>query len=216
MKKALVLGGGSDVGSAIVIALALASYEVVWTYCNTTRQENPGKGIFCDLRDMEQVKNLLAGMKDIDLMVTAAIPFIPFDNLDFEGYLAIRPFLDAHVCAITSAKTVMARGGRIINMLGQSAKHGFSGCAFNAGAFAFLHNLGKSINSKEGREGRLSVCDFLLGPVETRIWNGYPEEKADFLAKAGKFISPQEVAKTVLEYAGMQLLPGECILNAYH
>jgi NAD(P)-dependent dehydrogenase (short-subunit alcohol dehydrogenase family) len=216
MKKALVIGGSSDIGSAIVIALTLANYEVAWTYCNTTRQENPGQGIFCDLRDMGQVKRLLSGMRDIDLMVTAALPFIPSENLDFEGYLAVRPFLDAHVYAITSAKTVMSPGGRIINMLGQSVELGFSGCAFNAGAFAFLHNLGKSINSKEGQEGRLSICDFLLGPVETRIWNGHPEEKAAFLAKAGRFIQPEEVAKTVLEYAGMEELPTVCVLNPYH
>lgn len=216
MKRALVIGGSSDIGSAIVRVLVAAGYDTAWTYFGTVRPENPGRGIFCDLRDMEKVKGLLAGMKDIDLMVMAAIPFVLSDNLDYEGYLAVRPFLDAHVYAITSAKTVVTVGGRIINMLGQSVELGFSGCAFNAGTFAFLHNLGKSINSKEGRAGRLSICDFLLGPVETRIWNGHPEEKAAFLAKAGRFIQPEEVAKTVLEYAGMEKLPKECVLNPYH
>ncbi|NTW13444.1 MAG: hypothetical protein HGA31_00240 [Candidatus Moranbacteria bacterium] len=141
--------------------------------------------------------------------------FIQVDNLDFEGYLAVRPFLDAHVYVICSAKTMMAYGGRIINMLGQSVERGFPGCAFNAGAFAFLHNLGKSINSKEGREGRLFVCDFLLGPVETRIWNGHPTEKEEFRSKVSRFISPQEVANAVVIQAGKDILPGSYVFDTY-
>ncbi|NTW13426.1 MAG: SDR family oxidoreductase [Candidatus Moranbacteria bacterium] len=220
-KKALVIGGGSDIGSAIVKALHAAGYDVVWTYFHTFRPENPGKGICCDLRDMEQVKVLFSGLfddlRDFDLMVTAAIPFLESDNFDFGGYLAIRPFLDAHVYAITSAKAFMSHGGRIINMLGQCVKKGLPGAPFYSGAFTLLHNLGKSINAVEGRAGELSVCDFLLGPVETREWDGLSEDMVnEYRSKVVRFISPKQIADTVVFTAIQEVMPNTCELDAYY
>lgn len=215
-KKALVIGGGSDIGSEVVKALHAAGYDVVWTYFHTDRPENPGKSIRCDLQDMEQVKHLFADLKDIDLMVTAAIPFLE-SNLDFDGYLAIRPFLDAHVYAIASAKMFMSYGGRIINMLGQCVKKGLPGAPFYSGVFTLLHNLGKSINAVEGRAGELSVCDFLLGPVETREWDGLSEEMVnEYRSKVVQFISPKQIADTVVFTANQEVMPNTCELDAYY
>lgn len=211
MKKALVIGGSSDIGSDVVQTLERAGYETVWTYFRTERPENPGQGILCDLRDLKQVEDLFEDLSGVDLLVLSAIPFIG-SVFSFEQYMKMRPFQDAYVYVFTAARRVLKPGGRIISMLGQSAEKGFPSGEFYAATFAYLRNIGISMNVSSVD---VSVCNFLLGPVDTRIWAEYPDEKERFLAKAGSFISSGEVAKAVLEYAAMEKLPMEVILNAY-
>lgn len=217
MKHALVIGGGSDIGSAVVRALIADGWNVTWTYFNTFRDQ-PGTGIRCDLRDLAQVESLFCLVSELDLVVTAAIPFLEADNLDFAGYLAIEPFLRAHVYAMTvGAKSAMRPDGRIVNMLGQCVERGLPGGAFYSGAFAYLHNLGQSINGREGKAGGISVCDILLGPVDTREWNGLSADVVErYRAKVRQFITVAQVADTVRFLAGQPVMPSTFKLDAYY
>ncbi len=59
-KKALIIGGGSDIGAAIVHEFARSpeSYEVVWTYFNSNRVDMPGVSIKCDITDISELQKL--------------------------------------------------------------------------------------------------------------------------------------------------------------
>jgi NAD(P)-dependent dehydrogenase (short-subunit alcohol dehydrogenase family) len=215
-KTCLILGGGSDIGSAIVKELA-SSHVVHWTSFNTKpRADQPGIHRMCDLRDVEQVRRVFEELPQMDVLVTAAFPFLESDNLDFAGYLAVEPFLRAHVLAITLAAEKM-KGGKIFNILGQCVERGLPGGAFYSGAFAFLHNYANSINGKEGKARKVSICDLLLGPVDTREWSGLsPDVVLRYKAKVAQFISPQQVAETVRFLESQEVLPSTFKLDAYY
>lgn len=216
-KKCLILGGGSDIGRAIVAEFARKDHEVFWTYWNT-RVEQPGTVISCDLRDTEQTREMLEMVGGgIDLLVTSSMPFLESDNLDFEGYVAIEPFLRAHVYVFTRMRDLMNHDGRIVNMLGQCVERGLPGGAFYSAVFAFLHNLGNSINGREGKMKRLSVCDILLGPVDTREWSGLSDEVITrYRSRVAQFLSPEQVAQTVRFIAESEVMPSIFKLDAYY
>jgi NAD(P)-dependent dehydrogenase (short-subunit alcohol dehydrogenase family) len=217
-KKCLVFGGGSDIGSEIVQLLDSQGYEVIWTYYSTKR-EQPGLSIRCDIRapDCAEVDDVFRGFDgELDAVVTAAFPFLESSSLSFKGYVDAEEFLRGHVYIMTKAAQRLSRGGRIINLLGQSIERGLPGAAFYAASFAFLHTLGQSINGFEGKQGRLAVCDLLLGPVETREWAGLSEEIIQrYRQRVAAFIQPKQVAATVAFLLEQPVMPTTFKLDAY-
>jgi NAD(P)-dependent dehydrogenase (short-subunit alcohol dehydrogenase family) len=210
-----VIGGGSDIGRAIIEQLA-PEYDIVWSYCNTNVDQS-GLKVKCDLRDVRQITELFNYLDELDLMVTAAFPFIESENFDFDAYLQVETFQRAHVFAMTRAAQIMNEGGKIINILGQCVDRGLPGGAFYSAAFAFLHNYGNSINAREGKAGKISVCDLLLGPVDTREWSSLSAEVVDrYKAKVSQFITPQQVAETVAFFAKQPVMPRTHVLDAYY
>lgn len=215
MKKCLILGGGSDIGAATITALA-QEFEIVWTFFATNRSDLPGKSIRCDLRDIGQVSELLNQIDSLDLLVTSSFPFLESANLDFDGYIQSERFLRSHVLILTEVGKKM-NGGKIINILGQCVERGLPGAAFYSASFAFLHNYGNSVNGREGKAGKVSICDLLLGPVDTREWSGLSEEVVfRYRTKVAQFISPRQVAETVAFLARQEVMPSTFKLDAYY
>ena len=212
-KTVLIIGAGSTIGQAVAQTMTEAGHNVICTHFHTEIKQ--GGAIRCDLRDFEQVKVLFDVLpKQIDILVTAAIPYLEASALDFEGYMAIRPFLDAHVYIMIEAAKRM-RNGKIFNMLGQYVDRGLPSGPFYSGAFAFLHNLGHSLNAREGKQRKVSVLDLLLGPVETREWDGLSAEVvAEYRSKVSQFVPPQLVADTVRFWSEQPVMPTKLVLDA--
>lgn len=216
MKKCLVIGGGSDIGASIVKTMHKSGYEVYWTFFNTERRDMPSKGIKCDLRNQENIRGVFRKFSSIDVLVMAAFPFFEDDNLDFDGYIKAEKFLRGHILSMILASEKM-NNGKIFNILGQCVERGLPGGAFYSGSFAFLHNFGNSINAREGKQSKVSVCDLLLGPVDTREWNGLSEEVINrYKSKVKDFINPQQVADSVAFFSEQPILPSTFKLDAYY
>lgn len=217
-KRCLIFGGGSDIGSEIVKSLVANRHEVIWTYYNTKRDQ-PGLAVRCDIcaPDRVEIDDVFRSFEgELDLVVTAAFPFLESGNLDFRGYRAAEEFLRGHVYIMTEAAKRMVRGGRLINMLGQCVERGLPGAAYYAASFAFLHTLGQSINGCEGKQGKLAVCDLLLGPVETREWAGLSSEIVDrYRARVSQFIKPSQLAAIIMFLLEQEVMPTTFKLDGY-
>jgi len=214
-KTCLVIGGGSDIGAEIVKILD-KDYNVTWSYFNTFRSESPGESVKCDLRDTEQIDYLFSQVENLDLLITASFPFLECDNFDYQGYLEAEAFLRGHVYAIIEAKKRM-ENGKIFNILGQCVERGLPGGAFYSGAFAFLHNWGNSINGREGKSGKAAVCNLLMGPVNTREWDGLSEEVVNrYKEQVADFIDPKEIAETIKFLASKKTLPSTYKWDGYY
>lgn len=217
-KNVLIFGGASDIGKAIVSEFH-PDYAVVSTYFNSEEVAKtlPGKVIRCDITNLGNIEKVFDQVPTLDLMVTSSFPFLENNNLDFLGYLRAEAYLRGHVYAFTQAAKKMNKGGKIFNILGQCVERGLSGGAFYSAAFAYLHNYGNSINAKEGKAKELSICDILLGPVDTREWDGLSEEVvARYKQKVAGFIDPKQVARTVKFLAEEEITPSTFKLDAYY
>jgi len=218
-KNCLVIGGGSDIGGAIVRQLHAAGHNVTSTYFHSCEQAKklPGKIIKCNLNHVVEILDVLDVTGNLDLLVTSAFPFIEAHNFDYGAYLEAETILRGHIFAITNAVKIMNRGGKIINILGQCVERGLPGAAFYSAAFAFLNNYGNSVNGKEGKEGKVQVCSLLLGPVDTREWSGLSEDVVKrYKTKVADFISTKQVAKTVQLIFEQPIVPSTFKLDAFY
>ena len=218
-KRALVFGGGSDLGSATVNRLIESGWQVHWTYHESNKPQ-AGERTRIDLRvqqDLEEFFCKIEGGEKFDLVVTSSFPFLESPNSDFLGYVKAEAFLRSHVYIMTEGRRILSEQGRIINILGQCVERGLPGAAFYSASLSFLHNLGHSINGKEGKERGISVCDILLGPAETREWDGLSEEIVDrYRDRVKEFITPDQVAETIQFIAQSRVMPSTFKLDGYY
>lgn len=214
MKKALIIGGSSDIGRA-VCSLLQKEYEVVFSwYSSSSRKEG---GVYCDIRSPDSVDALLKEAGPVDLLVTSSFPFINSDPLSFNDYRKVQAFLDGHMYLFSRVKEYLNPGGRVVNILGQSADNGLPSAPHYGASFAYLENFSRSINSVYGRKGLFSFHNILLGPVETRLWQGVDTEERDkFEKKVVSFLTPEQVADEVLHIARSQVAPTKYVLDGFY
>ena len=175
-RTALVTGAGRGIGRACALALAEAGAEV-WL-CSRTRDEleqaaaeikaagGAARAWACDVTDAHAFRNVLAGMRVLDVFVNNAgtnipEPFVDVSekNLDFLLALNVRA---AFLCAQDAAKKMLhapdrkARGGAIVNM---SSQMGHVGAA----------NRTVYCMSKHGLEGLTKAMALELAPHNIRV-----------------------------------------------
>jgi len=217
----LVIGAGSDIGKQIAIRLSTGNI-ITGTYYNSPIEAGTCAGNFfqCNLTSKTQICNLIHQVPyRIGLIVTAAMPFIEGDSFDYNKYLEIEAILRGHIYLLCQLKQQekLSPDCRIINMLGQCVERGIPGAAFYSAAFAFLHNWGHSVNGKEGKAGEISVCDLLLGPVDTREWaNLSTETLARYSTRVKQFLTVEDVADAVHYISNMEVMPSTFKWDSYY
>jgi hypothetical protein len=73
------------------------------------------------------------------------------------------------------------------------------------------------MNGREGKAGKVAVCDLLLGPVDTREWTGLSREVVErYKKKVVDFIKPEQVAELIKLLANQPILPSHFKLDAYY
>lgn len=217
-KVALIIGGTSDIGQAIIKVLEV-EYQIYFTYFSNDElaKRTSGVGMHCDIQNIRSIRMVFRQFPKLDLMVTCAFPFIENDVLEFSSYLETEPYLRGHVVAVCEAAKKMNSGGKVINLLGQCVDRGLAGAPYYAAAYAYLRNLAMSINASHGRAGRLSVHDILLGPVNTKLWRGVSKEvMTRYRNLVARFIEPREVAEAVLYIARSEIGPTTFKLDAFY
>lgn len=214
-KKVLIIGGGSDMGHAIIKKLS-EEYTIHYTY-NTAKDSLPkGNSYQLDLRNTDAINRLFETVGSIDMVVTAAFPYINTSLDSLDDYIMMEQFLRGHVAIFTLAKKYLNKGGLLVNLLGQSADYGLPSAPHYGASFAYIDNLAKSYNARYGRTGEIKVFNLQLGPVETSLWAGVSDsERKYFENKVQAFIQPQEVAELVYHVAQMKVIPTKLVLDGF-
>lgn len=215
-KRALVVGGGSDIGFAICKEL-FVDYDIISTFYNTEKSDSRFTNVKCNLKSLSSIDNLFDHFDTLDLLVTSAFPFIETDPLKFEDFTKIDKFLRGHIYLFTKAAEKLKKKGRIINILGQSVDSGLPVAPHYGASFSYIDNLTKSINATYGRRGILSMHNILLGPVDTKLWNSVSiKDREHFEGRVISFINPEQVAKEVLHISKAEIPPTKYILDGFY
>jgi NAD(P)-dependent dehydrogenase (short-subunit alcohol dehydrogenase family) len=185
-KVALVTGGARDVGRAIALALAREGASVAVNYLRskadaeaTVAEIERGGGRArlypADVTSYEAVRSMVAGvvadLGRLDILVNNA------------GYVESRLFLDSqpaewqrqvdvglygvlNCCHAAAPRMVEQRGGRIVNIVGDSARVGQPRLGITAAARGGVVTLAKTLARELGR-WNITVNTLALGYVET-------------------------------------------------
>lgn len=183
---ALVTGAGRNIGRAIVLELARRGYSLVvngrsdQNAVDAVAEEARGLGVnaiavLADVGDSKSVSGLAAAALDafgkVDVVINnAAIrPETPFLDLTDEQWHRVLA-TDLHSAFYTSRaflpKMVEQRWGRIVNLTGMNAMHGYNGRCPVSVAKHGLWGLTKSLAKEFGPEG-VTVNAISPGPIRS-------------------------------------------------
>jgi 2-hydroxycyclohexanecarboxyl-CoA dehydrogenase len=228
-KVALVTGGGRDVGREISTALAREGAAVAVNYLHSKaeaeataaeieRQGGRAALYPADVTDYEVVKGMVADVvRDLgrlDILVNNA------------GYVESRLFLESspeqwrrqvdvglygvlNCCHAAAPRMIEQRGGRIVNIVGDSARVGQPRLGVTAAARGGVVTLAKTLARELGRSN-ITVNTLALGYVETshsdQAWLAANREKILGFYAIRRLGRPSDVAPLVAflasEHAG--------------
>jgi len=185
-KVALVTGGGRDVGCAIALALAGEGATVAVNYFHSAdgaqavvddiaARGGTARTYRADVTDRaavsDMVERIAADCGRLDILVNNAgyvqrQRFVETTPQDWRKQIDVGLYGVIHCCHAAVPHMVKQNGGRIVNMMGDSARVGESGLAVTAASRGGVLALTKSLAKELGRHW-ITVNALALGLIET-------------------------------------------------
>ncbi|MCY1299992.1 Sorbitol dehydrogenase [compost metagenome] len=214
-KTALVTGGASGVGAAVArlfvakgCKVAIADINLQAAKALADELGEAAMPCVLDVGDAGQVSNVVDGIVTqwgaIDILVNSAgvllnKPFIETEPAEFERMLRIN-LLGSCLVAQASARRMLGRGGRIINISSAAGLMGFPGRT------AYAASKGGIIAATRVMAIELAEHDILVntvapGPVETAMTAGVYDERfrrgITASVPLNRVATPEEIAEVV-------------------
>ncbi len=185
-KVALVTGGARDVGRAIALGLAAEGATVVVNYNSSPTEAEAvaqqiraagGKAMACkaNVAVYEEVKAMVdravAEFGRIDILVNNAglvlkERFVDTTPADWALQIGVGLYGVIHTCHAVAPLMIRQKGGRIINLAGDSARVGENGLAITAASRGGVVALTKSLARELGR-ANVTANVLALGLMKT-------------------------------------------------
>ena len=185
-KTAFITGGGKNIGRAIAINLASTGCNIVLNgnsdteACEETAKVLLEKGVKASIvmgnvGSADEVKRMASEALDqfgrIDILVNnAAIrpskPFLEMEDHDWHRVLDIDLNSAFYTCRAFAGGMIEKGWGRIINITGMNAIHGYKGRAPVSAAKHGLWGLTKSLGKEFGLQG-VTTNAISPGPIDT-------------------------------------------------
>ena len=214
-KTAFITGGGKNIGRAIAINLASTGCNIVLNgnsdtgACEETAQILIEKGVKASIvmgnvGSADEVKRMASEALDqfgrIDILVNnAAIrpskPFLEMEDLDWHRVLDIDLNSAFYTCRAFAGGMIEKGWGRIINITGMNAIHGYKGRAPVSAAKHGLWGLTKSLGKEFGPQG-VTTNAISPGPIDTAGDATQREHILSMVPKVplGRLGLPEEIA----------------------
>ena len=214
-KTAFITGGGKNIGRAIAINLASTDCNIVLNgnsdteACEETAKVLLEKGVKASIvmgnvGSADEVKRMVSEALDqfgrIDILVNnAAIrpskPFLEMEDQDWHRVLDIDLNSAFYTCRAFAGGMIEKGWGRIINITGMNAIHGYKGRAPVSAAKHGLWGLTKSLGKEFGPQG-VTTNAISPGPIDTAGDATQREHILSMVPKVpvGRLGLPEEIA----------------------
>lgn len=222
--KALVVGGTSNIGQAVVKDLLKNGYSVDFTYTNNEEKANQlSKDTSCssykvDIRDEVQVENLFNNVQSLDLLVLVSGIF----SLSYQQDLELSEFdklIDINIkgtfLCVKHCVNSMRENSSIITIASMNAFHpGFGQTAHYDASKGFIVSYTKSL-AAELSANKIRVNSIAPGLIEAEYLHDNDNPVLDmFIERAvlKRTVKVDEISSTVLFLATNKAIDGTCIV----
>ena len=218
MKYALITGGSRGIGRAVAIKLASQGYNILLNYkanhteAEVTRAAVEQAGVHCELLPFdvaskdatdETLGNWLEANKEAKIEVLVNNAGIREDNLfiwlteeQWKGVISTSLDSFFYVTKHVINQMLLARFGRIINIVSLSGQKGLPGQTNYSAAKAGLIGATKALAQEVARRG-ITVNAVAPGFIRTDMTSDLNEKELMNLIPMRRFGQPEEVAEAV-------------------
>ena len=219
-KVALVTGAARDVGREIALALAAEGATIAVNYNSSADEANAvvdqinadtgiARAYQADVGDRGSVQNMVDGivrdLGGIDILVNNAGLVLPKRFLEstpeeWKRQIDVGLYGVIHCCHAVGPHLIEKKGGRIINITGDSARVGEKFLSVTASSRGGVLSLTKSLAREFGKAG-VTVNAIAFGLIETshsdKEWLAKNREKIERQYPLGRIGRPDDIAPMV-------------------
>lgn len=204
-RRVVVVGGTSGMGFATVRATAALGAEVIAAGRRPVARREPTPGVrqvAVDVTDEASVRDLFAGVGELDHLLVTALPGSPGALLD-QDLAAARSFMDGKffgswACARYAAPQLRPAGGTITFVTGAAVARPPARGSMIAAAFAAVESLTRALAVELGPH---RVNAIRPGYTDSDMWSFLPPEERDDLRRrvaaampVGRMGTPDDIA----------------------
>ena len=215
MKKVLITGGATGIGSACARLFAEKGYDVFITCHESDPDLDCVTPIPCDLRKKEDIKALFSEFKTLDVLVNNAgvslIKMINDTNFeDYEALMSVNARAVYFCCKEAANLMLKVHSGAIINIASMWGETGASCETLYSMSKAAVIGLTRAL-AKELAPSGITVNSVSPGIIDTRMNARFSERELVQEVPLGKLGSTYDVAETVFFLAGSSYITGQDI-----
>lgn len=215
MKKILITGGATGIGSACARLFAEKGNDVFITYNETPPDLDCVTPVKCDLRRAQDIKTLFSDFKTLDVLVNnAGVSLIKMINdteyHDYEELMAVNSRAVYFCCKEAANLMLKVHSGAIINIASMWGETGASCETLYSMSKAGVIGLTKAL-AKELAPSGITVNSVSPGIIDTRMNSQFSERELTEEVPLGRLGSPFDVAETVYFLAGSSYITGQDI-----
>ncbi len=215
MKKVLITGGATGIGSACALLFQENGYEVFIT-CHTAQPALDGvTAVPCDLADTAAIQRLFSTVGTVDVLVNnAAVSLVKMINDvtedDYEAVTAVNERAVYFCSKYAALGMLQQHKGAIINLSSMWGQCGASCETLYSMTKAGVIGFTKALAQELAPSG-ITVNCVAPGIIDTRMNAPFDKDELAQQVPLGRLGTPEEVAKAVLFLAENAYITGQVL-----
>lgn len=215
MKKALITGGATGIGRACALLFSQKGYDVYITYNKSVPDTDCATVVKCDLKNLDDIKNLFDTVGSVDVLVNnAGVSLIKMINdvtpEDYETITSVNERAVYFCSKYAALSMIKNHSGAIINVSSMWGQCGASCETLYSMTKSAVIGLTKALSQELAPSG-ITVNCVAPGIIDTRMNECFDKNELAEQVPLGRLGTPEEIASAVLFFAENPYVTGQIL-----
>lgn len=215
MKKTLITGGATGIGRACALLFSQKGYDVYTTYNKSVPDIDCATAVKCDLKNLDDIKNLFDTVGSVDVLVNnAGVSLIKMINdvtpEDYETITSVNERAVYFCSKYAALSMIKKHSGAIINVSSMWGQCGASCETLYSMTKSAVIGLTKALSQELAPSG-ITVNCVAPGIIDTRMNECFDKNELAEQVPLGRFGTPNEIASAVLFFAENPYVTGQIL-----
>ncbi len=215
MKKALITGGATGIGRACALLFSQKGYDVYITYNKSVPDTDCATVVKCDLKNLDDIKNLFDTVGSVDVLVNnAGVSLIKMINdvtpEDYETITSVNERAVYFCSKYAALSMIKNHSGAIINISSMWGQCGASCETLYSMTKSAVIGLTKALSQELAPSG-ITVNCVAPGIIDTRMNECFDKNELAEQVPLGRLGTPEEIASAVLFFAENPYVTGQIL-----